>query len=337
MVTVKQVRIHDSNDVRLDDIAEPKPGDDDVVVRVSSCGICGTDLKYIAAGGLVGPTAIPMPLGHELSGEVEFVGDNVEDVSLGDRVIVHPGDDEVGRIGNGGPEGALTTHLLVRDAARGGRLMAIPEQMPMEVAALAEPMAVGLNAANQAEVHEGGTVAVFGAGPIGLSAIAASSVRGARDIVAIDMAPERLEVASKMGAHETLLADEDVWNVLRERHGSQGHVMGPTAETNSFIEATGSPSVIRSVIDHSAPGGILAVVALHFEEIPTSFLSIMMKELTIRGAMEYPKRFEDAIDLLSQVDVSAMITHRFDLQDWPEVLETVLGPRTYAKVMVNCQ
>ncbi len=334
---MKQVRIHDSNDVRLDDIAEPKPGDDDVVVRVSSCGICGTDLKYIAAGGLVGPTAIPMPLGHELSGEVEFVGDNVEDVSLGDRMIVHPGDDEVGRIGNGGPEGALTTHLLVRDAARGGRLMAIPEQMPMEVAALAEPMAVGLNAANQAEVREGGTVAVFGAGPIGLSAIAASSVRGARDIVAIDMAPERLEVASKMGAHETVLADEDVWNVLRERHGSQGHVMGPTAETNSFIEATGSPSVIRSVIDHSAPGGILAVVALHFEEIPTSFLSIMMKELTIRGAMEYPKRFEDAIDLLSQVDVSAMITHRFDLQDWPKVLETVLGPRTYAKVMVNCQ
>ena len=120
---MRQVRVHGPGDVRVDDVGDPEPGPRDVVVDVAACGVCGSDLGYIRLGGLAGPSGSPMPLGHEMSGIVGWVGDEVRGVAVGDRVVVHPGDDELGRIGNGAPEGGLTPRLLVRDAARGDRLV----------------------------------------------------------------------------------------------------------------------------------------------------------------------------------------------------------------------
>ena len=112
---MKQVRVHAPDDVRVDEVAEPEPGRRDVVVSVSACGICGSDLGYIRMGGLAGPGGEPMPLGHEFSGVVVHVGADVDDVREGDRVVVHPGDDDLGRIGNGSPEGGLAPLVLVRE------------------------------------------------------------------------------------------------------------------------------------------------------------------------------------------------------------------------------
>ncbi len=333
---MKQARIHGPDDVRLDDVPEPDPGPRDVVVGVAACGLCGSDLKYIKMGGIAGPSGTPMPLGHELAGVVEDVGEEVAGVTVGDRVVVHPGDDESGRIGNGGAEGGFAPRLLVRDAARGGRIFPVPDDLPLDTAALAEPLGVGMNAVDKAEVGEGDNVVVLGAGPIGLAAIAVCVDRGAKDVVAVDLSPERLALARTLGAGAALHPNrDDVWATIRERHGSESFLTAPMAGTDTYVEASGAPAVIGQILDNARPGARVSIAGLHLEPVPTSFLNIMMKELTIRGAIEYPKRFADAIDLLGRVDLTAMITHRYSLADWSEVMETALGPPAFGKILVT--
>ena len=109
------VRVHGVDDVRLDTVAIPSPGRDDVVLKVSLCGVCGSDLGYIAMGGL--GMVQPMPLGHELVGTVEALGSRVAGLNLGDRVVVNPMA-ATNSIGNGGPEGGFAPYLLVRGVAR---------------------------------------------------------------------------------------------------------------------------------------------------------------------------------------------------------------------------
>ena len=150
---------------------------------MAACGICGTDVSFVHMGGITGR---PMPLGHEMAGVVEWAGNEVDGVAPGDRVIVHPADEELGRLGSGADEGGLTPLLLVREAAKGRRLFPVPSDMQLRVAALTEPAAVGMQAVNQGEVEPGERVAVVGCGPIGLLAIATLADRGVRDVVAID-------------------------------------------------------------------------------------------------------------------------------------------------------
>ncbi|MFM7068108.1 MAG: alcohol dehydrogenase catalytic domain-containing protein, partial [Actinomycetes bacterium] len=92
-----QVRVHGPGDVRVDDVPPPDPGVDDAVVRIAACGICGSDLGYIRMGGLAGPGPEPLCLGHEMAGVVSWVGDAVSTVSVGDRVVVEPGNEALGR------------------------------------------------------------------------------------------------------------------------------------------------------------------------------------------------------------------------------------------------
>ena len=237
---MQQVRVHGPGDVRVDDVPEPDPGPGDVVVRVAACGICGSDLSYISMGGLAGPAAAPMCLGHEVAGTVDRVGAEVTTARVGDRVVVHPGDDEIGRIGNGGPEGGLTPRLLVTDADR-GRLHRVPDDLPLDVAAFAEPLAVGMHAVDQADVEPGSGVCVFGCGPIGLAAIATLVDRGHEDVVAVDLSPTRRELARSIGAHTALdPTTTDVWGALADLHGTAPFMFGPTPATAAFIEASGA-------------------------------------------------------------------------------------------------
>ncbi len=330
-----QVRVHGPGDVRVDEVEPPDPGPGDVVVRVAACGLCGSDLSYIKMGGLAGPTGSPMSLGHEMAGTVDWVGREVASARVGDRVVVHPGNDDLGRIGNGASEGGLTPLLLVRDADL-GRLHPVPDQLPLEVAALAEPLAVGMHAVDQADVQPGEGVAVFGCGPIGLAAIATLVDRGHDRVVGVDLSLTRLELARRLGAQAALdPTTGDVWKELARLHGTKPFMFGPTPATAAFIEASGSDQVIAEVLDHAPAGGRMSVVALHYDPIPTNYLIVLMKQLTIRGSIEYPTRFEDAIDLLARRDLSALITHRFPLERFHDALGTLEVSENCGKVMVS--
>lgn len=332
---MKQVNVHGPQDVRLDDVAEPEPGARDAVVRVAACGICGTDLRYVRLGGLVGPTKRPMPLGHEVAGVVEAVGLEVTDLSPGARVVLHP-TARGNRIGNGGPEGGFAPRLLVRDAAAGESLYAIPDSLPTDLAALTEPLGVGMNAVDRSEARPGERVAVFGAGPIGLAAVAALRDRGVEDVVAVDLSARRLEIARALGARATIDASrEDPWARLRDLHGEEPVLGAPMAGTDAYVEASGAPAVIPQALQHAKSRARLAVVALHDREIPVQFLLVMMKQLTIRGAMEYPQDYAGVIALLTRWDLSPMISHRFPLGRFHDALALAQDPHAGAKVMIE--
>ena len=333
--TTRQVRVHSPGTVSLDRVDLPQCGPRDALVEVHACGICGSDLTYIRLGGLAGPGGGPMPLGHEFSGVVRAVGDEVAGVAPGQRVVVHPGNDVSGRIGGGSAAGGLADAVLVRDAAE-GRLLAIPDGMPMDVAALTEPVAVGMHAAEQADVAPGDTVAVFGCGPIGLAAIAALADRGVSGIVGVDPSAQRRRLAETLGASAAIDPTQTrVWRELRSLHGTRSLTYGHAPATDAFIEASGSDAVLTDIIDRAGPGARISVVALHYKPVPVNFLHVLMKELTIRGSMEYPARFADAVDLLARRDLSALITHRFPLDRVDAALDLLTESRECGKVMLT--
>jgi (R,R)-butanediol dehydrogenase / meso-butanediol dehydrogenase / diacetyl reductase len=330
---MKQIRVHGPHDVRLDEIAEPDPGPRDALVRVAACGICGSDVSFVHMGGLTGR---PMPLGHELAGVVEWVGDEVTGSTVGDRVVVHPVDEELGRLGSGAGEGGLTPLLLVRETAKGRRLFPVPDRMPLPVAALAEPTAVSLQAVHQSDPQAGDTVAVFGCGPIGLLAIAALADQGVTDVVAIDLSRRRLELAREFGAAHLLdPAEDDVWSELARLHGTTPFMFGPTPATDVYIEASGSDRVIGEILEHGRAGGRMSLVALHYQPVPTNYVQVLMKQFTIRGSFEYPPRFEDAIELLDRRDLSSLVTHTLPLEEFGRGLDLLEGSKDCGKVMIT--
>ncbi len=332
---MKQIMLHGANDWRLDDLAVPEPGPRDALVRIAACGICGTDLSYIHMGMTPGH---PIPLGHEMAGIVDWVGDEVDDVAAGDRMIVCPSDLGTGSMGTGGSEGGLTPLLYVPEAASGRRLFRVPDDMPLTTAALAEPLAVGLQAVNQSETRPGETVAVFGCGPIGLMTIATLADRGVTDVVAIDFSAARRDLAIEMGAAQVLdPAEVDVWAELKRSHGTTPFMFGPTAATDVFIEASGADAVLGDVLRNGRVGGRMVVVALHYRPVPTNFVDLLMKEFTIRGSMEYPDRFEDAVDLLARRDLSSLITHTLPLGDFGTGLALLEGSKHCGKVMMTME
>jgi len=329
---MKQVNIHGPGDVRVDEAPEPEPGPRDAVVEVAACGICGSDLRYVRLGGLAGPMPAPMPLGHELAGTIASVGAEVEDWKPGDRVVLNPTAGQK-MIGNGGPEGGFAARLLVREVAD-GNLFAIPDGLPLEQAALAEPLGVGMNAVDQADVSPGDKVVIFGVGPIGLAAVATLHDRGIDDVIAVDLSPRRLEIAKQLGARAVLDASrEDPWPRIRQLHGESPVLGAPMAGSDAYIEASGAAPVIPQIIQQAKGGARLAVVALH-EERPVNFLLVMIKQLTIRGAMEYPDDYNDSIDLLARRDLSAMVSHRFPLDRFDEAFATAKDPQSGGKVLV---
>ncbi len=331
---MKQVSVHGPGHVEIDEVPEPSPGPRDVVIRVAACGICGSDLGYIKLGGLAGPSETPLPIGHEFSGVVEGVGDQVTDIASGARVVVNPMSNQ-NQIGNGGPQGAFAPLVLVPNAADGRAVFTIPEALPMDVSALAEPLSVGLQGVDRVQPQPGDKAVVFGAGPIGLCAVASLRFRGIEDIIAVDLSARRLEIARKLGARATLVPGaDDVWTAIRDLHGDAPVFGAPMAGSDLYVEASGASIVIEEVIANAKTGARLSVVGLHRTPVPVNFMVVMMKSMSIMGSMAYPDDWSDALELLSTTDLSAMITHRYALEDFHAALATAQCADDSAKVMI---
>ncbi len=333
---MQQLRIHAPGKVSLDEVPVPEPGPRDAVVRVQACGICGSDLGYIALGGVAGPTPEPTALGHEFSAVVDRVGAEVTRVAPGQRVVVNP-IAGANNIGNGGPGGAFAREVLVQEVEGGDVIFPIPDDLPFDRAALAEPLGVGMHAVDRAGVAPGDKVVIFGAGPIGLMALATLRYRGFDDVAIVDLSENRLEIARRLGA--TLALDPgagDIWEALRELHGTElwlGAV--PTTGSDAYIEASGAASVIGELVGQARPGARISVVALHRTPREVDFMMVMAKQLTLAGSMAYPDDYGEMVRLLGEVDLSPSITHRFPLAAIEEALAVAGDPGRAGKVIVE--
>jgi 2-desacetyl-2-hydroxyethyl bacteriochlorophyllide A dehydrogenase len=331
------VQIHGVDDVRIDQVPTPTAGPDDIVIDVASCGICGSDLGYIAMGGLT-PPGQPMPLGHELSGVVTAVGDQVQHLKTGQRVVVNPtanGTD----IGNGGPEGGFAPQLLVTGVSKyPDAISVLPDSLSFEEGALVEPLAVATHAINQAALSPGQTALVFGAGPIGLCATMVLKYRGVKKIVVADQSEQRLSLARELGASATCnVLEEDLEAILKGQHGEAQHYGAAVAGTDVYIEATGVGPVLEQVIALAKPGAGIVVVGVHKAAIQLNPLDLLIKELRLVGSMAYPQEFPEVIEMLSsgKVNTAPLISHRYELDDFMEALATARDTSRAAKVMVS--
>ena len=329
------VFVHGPGDLRLGSVEFPVAGERDVVVRVGSIGICGSDLGYIAAGGVAGPTPRPMPLGHELSGTIISIGAQVSEFGVGDRVVVNP---MFNLIGNGGPEGGFAQQLLIRDVvANPQSLIALPQGISLDVGALIEPLAVASHAISKLGAKPGDKVAVFGAGPIGLGAIAVLRHRGIDDVVVFDLSPLRRDRAHMMGARAVLDPRErPPAEALMALQGRVKVFRKDAPQTTHFLEASGAP-VLPDIVAMARAGAAVCVVSVQKKPVSVDFVTFMTKELTISGALGYPSGFGEVLDMLQTgtIDLEPMISHRFAGDDVIAAFDMAMQPDQAAKVLVQ--
>ena len=340
MSTMPLARIYGPNDIRIDEAEQPACGPDDVLIRIERCGICGSDLSYAKLGGIPG-AASPFALGHEFAGVVAEAGANVSHVQVGDRVVVNPmegGND----IGSGGIKGAFAPYLVYHNAAvHPEGVIKLPDALDFDLGAMVEPLSVGMHAANQGKVVAGDKVVVFGAGPVGLAAAVAAKYFGAEKVIVVDLSESRLAVAEKLGMITFKPDTGKLKHFLREQHGivTNDARLGKQPGTDVFIEATGVGSAFQEICGIARKGARIVVVALHFAPAQLDMISLLMKELQITGAIEYPVEFPAVIEMLSsgKVDVRPMISHSFPLSRFNEAFAQAQKQNEALKVLVDCQ
>jgi L-iditol 2-dehydrogenase len=276
------------------------------------------------------------PLGHEPAGEVVAVGAQVVGIDVGDHVVVNPMAAPAGIIGNGGPAGALAELLLIEDAVHGVGLHVIPENIPFEVAALNEPMAVARHGANRCRPTPGASVAVFGAGPVGLGAVLAFKSLGAGHVAVIDLIPQRLDKAVQVGADAVIHAEDDVVSRLVELHGDGEALFPGKAGTDIYLDAAGAPSVVDTALRAAKKGATLGIVGVHKEPVPVELVNVMSNEITIVGSMGYPDEiFEVTQDLIANWQKYALIvSHTVPFGEVRSALRLAATPGAADKVVV---
>ncbi len=332
---MQAVKLYGAGDMRLEDIEPPVPGNDDIVLKISACGICGSDAMFNNMGSIWGPDT-PMPLGHEFSGVIDSCGANIKNFKPGDRVVVDPMINDT-LIGCGSLEtGAFSDYTLIKNADSAGLVFTIPDNLSTTEAAFTEPLAVALHAVNTSDAQPGQKVVVYGAGPIGLGAVISLKSKGIEDILVIDLSDYRLELARQMGAKATHNpVSGKTKDFLSENCGAYTG-LGGGIDIDVFIDAAGVAPAFDEMMLLARHGSIITVVAMHKNPLPVSLDNVVAKQLQIRGSIGYPNEFGDALNILARddVDVSALITHQYPLADFHQAFEQSLDANTSGKVMI---
>ncbi len=297
---------------------------EDVLLRIAAVGICGSDIHYYKHGR-IGDQVIKYPfiIGHECSAIVEAVGDGVQRCKPGDHVFVEPavscGEcDQCRRerfhtcrhlrfLGCPGQlSGALSQYIVMPQE----NCYALPSDLTLEMAVLAEPLSIALHAVRQAGSLEKKSIAILGAGPIGLSVLLVSSQLTGQDILVSEKILYRLQAAAAHGADATFnpLHVDVVSEVL------QSHPSG----LDVVFECCGDQSALDQAIDMLAPGGILVLVGIpEMDRISFDVSKIRRKEITIVNVRRQNQCVASALNLLLKYgrEMNWMITHRFRPED----------------------
>ncbi|NLT28925.1 MAG: alcohol dehydrogenase catalytic domain-containing protein [Propionibacterium sp.] len=335
---MRSVMVTGPGTVEIVEIEEPTCGPRDVKVRMRASGICGSDHMYIALGGL-GRNPGRHPLGHEAAGEIVEVGAEVTGFEVGDHVVIDTMTFVDGNFGSGGDQGGFNEYVVVHEAAPGKQLRVIPADLPWEVAALNEPMAVALHAVNRLDADPGAKICIVGAGPIGLGALLGAKAKGAGHVVVVDVQPARLETALAIGAYVVINPTEED---LRERlialhgEGARGELGTVRPDTDGYIDAAGSPAGLQSIFDSLKFGAVVSIPAVYKEKVQVDLLGLLPAEPDIRMSMAYPTEiFEVTDDIIANADkYRRIISHVLPYSRVLEAIELAGTPGATDKVVV---
>jgi threonine 3-dehydrogenase len=325
----------------LEDIPEPTIGINDVLIRVQKTGICGTDVHIYQWDEWAQKTIpVPMAIGHEFVGEIVQVGSNVKDFHPGD-IVSGEGHVTCGHCRNCM---AGRRHLCAQISGLGvdrpgafAEFVSLPVAniwrhnpgINKDVAAIFDPFGNAVHTALSFPVT-GEDVLITGAGPIGIMSIPVVRHAGARHIVITDMNPYRLDLARKMGAtlainpNETPLAD-----VQKQLHMSEGFDVG--------LEMSGSPIALRDMIANMCHGGKIALLGIPARPSEMDWRQVIFNMITIKGIYGremYETWYKMSVMLESGVDISPVITHRFDHTEFAKGFEAMISGQT-GKVVLD--
>jgi threonine 3-dehydrogenase len=307
----------------LEDVPAPKPGINDVLIRVLRTGICGTDL-HIYAWDEWAQSTIPVPLiiGHEFVGEVAEVGSNVADIQSGD-IVSGEGHVVCGRCRNclAGRRHlcAHTVGVGVNSPGAFAEYIALPvtniwkhsADVDLEVAAIFDPFGNAVHTALSFPVL-GEDVLITGAGPIGIMAAAVVRHAGARHVVITDIKPKRLELAEKLGVTLAVnTAETRVTDVQKKLGMHEGFDVG--------LEMSGNASAFREMLANMSHGAKIAMLGLPSTEIAIDWRHVIFNMLTLKGIYGremYETWYKMTVMLESGLDIKPVITHRFKWNEY---------------------
>ncbi len=307
--------------VRVVDHPIPRPGPDDVILRVDANAICGSDLS--AYRGVHSRIRPPTILGHEFAGTVVELGTTVRSVALGMRVAAEPNIAcGVCRYCRRGFPNVCVDYLVVgEDISRpgacaeyvkvpAGQLYPLPDHVTSAEGALVQPLAIAYHAVDRGRITAGQTVLIFGAGPIGLGTMMIARERGARTIV-VDVLPYRLEMATRLGAG--LVVDprhEDLDASVREQ--TDGYGADVTIEAVGGAQTTTFEDACRLT---ARQGTVVVVGSFKHDVAPLPIVSFKFRELDIVGSQGHPSTFGPTLALVARGALPAveLITHRLPL------------------------
>lgn len=333
--------VHAKRDLRFECVAEEQLTEGSVKVRFGCGGICGSDLHYFLDGA-VGTFNIvePLVVGHEMAGVVAELGAGVSGLAVGDRVAVNPSRHcgtcvrcKEGRtnlcpnvyfMGSASKRPHMQGCFAETVVVRAEQCVKLPQDFPLEKAALSEPVSVCIHAADRAGDLKGRSVLVIGAGPIGLFQTAVAKHRGAAKIVTTDLVPLSLGRAEAMGATAVHNASK-----------------GPAPDAGSYdvvFECSGSPRAIPAAFEAARRGAIMVQVGmLPGEPFPVPFNMIVSKELDVRGSMRFADVYRQAVGLIvdGKIDVSPAITATVPLKEATRAFELAADRSISAKVILT--
>jgi threonine dehydrogenase-like Zn-dependent dehydrogenase len=338
----------------VDDVADPHPADGQLLVRTLACGICGSDLHALAHGDLLvelseeaAATAgdgMPAPsmmdlgrdvvMGHEFTAEVIELGGDLQsgggNHKVGDTVVSMPiafdpaGVHAVG-YSNDYP-GGYGELMVLNDLL----CLSVPNGLSARLAALTEPMAVGLHAVNRSRIEAGHAAVVLGAGPVGLAVIAALSRAGAEPIIAADFSPTRRALAATMGAHEVVDPNDEPAVAAWRRLGSRSPMV--------VFEAVGAPGMLDAAMRDAPRGAQILVVGVCMQPDTVRPMLAVGKELNLQFVLGYdPIEFAETLRRIAEgeLDVTPLITGSVPIEGVPDAFGTLAHPDEHAKILVE--
>jgi L-iditol 2-dehydrogenase len=311
-----------AGDLAVEERPDPTPAPHEVLVRVVSVGVCGSDVHYFEHGR-IGSHVVdsPLVLGHEASGEVVGVGSSVTRLSVGQRVSIEPGvpDFSCGQCLAGRYnlcedmrffatppiDGAFAELVTVHEQFA----HPVPDTLSDDAAALLEPLSVGLWACRRGAVGAGSRVLVTGAGPVGLVAAQSALALGAASVIVTDVNEHRLTMAEELGATGAV----DVSSTPVSESG---------LEVDVLLECSGHPAATADALRVVAPAGHVVLVGMGADEMSLPVSRIQERELTLTGTFRYAHTWPTAIALAAsgRVQLDRLVTGHYGLEQVRDAL-----------------